>query len=396
MGNREIIIFYERQYLEFIKNGVGSDVIIKKWIPLGSVEDVDVFFKESVQMDESTYIGFMVSNRAIKTRLYELMSAWKVCAKQVLDIYKMYMAGYSTRRYQRIMNQKLDENLDGIVLGISHGMVGIVEEKMPGNVCNLCYSSQDIYFNYKTLKKCVDEYYWEIKDIKYAVIDMFDYFYFNFDTILTGAYDIFLEKSGFLCEERKSWNKSQSVMEINLILEQMWREGKGQEQQQLFYEFFPFARERDNGVFKEMPSYDHILTENDVLAYKEKIQFASPQTKVFEETIYFQINNMQKLLELLCWINSQIKIYMVLLPKYIVVEEAEMIINKEWKSLFMNIVNGFRERYHNIELIDLKASSNFSANREYYDDLTHFNHDGAVKFTEYLADLLTNKYGLKL
>ena len=139
----------------------------------------------------------MTIDRQVKDIVYQMFTAMKVSAEMILDVQKAYMAGYSVKRYQRMMERKADKPLDGIVLGISHGRDGIAEEYLPGNVCNLSSNSQDIYFNYKVLESLYEEYYVKIKDIKYVVFDMFDYFYFNFDTIQTGAMMRFVEANGF-------------------------------------------------------------------------------------------------------------------------------------------------------------------------------------------------------
>lgn len=303
------------------------------------------------------------------------------------------MAGYSKNRFQRVMNRKLNQKLDGLVLGISHGMVGIVEGKMPGKVCNLCYSSQDIYFNYLTLKKCYEQYYYEIKDLKYVVIDMFDYFYFNFDTILSGAFDSFFEASGFLCEERSPWNKVQSVQQINEILIDIWQEGKTAWEQKLFSEFFPYARERDRGVYKENTVYDARLADSEILKFKSSPKVPELESKIFHHTIQFQVDNMVKLFLLLKKIQPQIRIFLVLLPKYKVVEDFEKSLNWTWKTFFMNIIGELKKDFA-FELLDFKDYEEISAHKENYRDLTHLGPDGAVRFTEHLSDLLIHQYGL--
>lgn len=291
----KMIIFCERPYLEFIKNGVSSDVEIVKEYLISCAKDVeDIFADQSVKVGRETYIGFAIDDRIVKGIFLSLLASWNIDENRILDIYKAYMAGYSKNRYQRIISRKADSKLDGLILGISHGMTGIMEEKLPGNACNLCYSSQDIYFNYQTLKKCYEEYYYEIKDIKYAVIDMFDYFYFNFDTILTGAYERFFEFSGFLCEDRTPWNKNQSAEQINQSLDYIWQEGKSVEEQAMFKKLLPFARQKDNGVYKNYPVYGRVLTESEVLAYRKNPTLAAPQLNVFEHTINFQIQFIKK------------------------------------------------------------------------------------------------------
>ena len=250
------------------------------------------------------------------------------------------------------------------------------------------------YWGYLTLKKCYEQYYYEIKDLKYVVIDMFDYFYFNFDTILSGAFDRFVEISGFLCEERTPWNKEQSVQQINEVLSGgIWQEGKTAWEQKLFSEFFPFARERDCGVYKDITLYDEKLEDNAILKYKNNPIIHAVQMKIFHHTIQFQVDNMVKLFLLLKKIQPQIRIFLVLLPKYKVVEDFEKSLNRTWKTFFMNIIGELKKDF-SFELLDFKDYEEISAHKENYRDLTHLGLDGAAKFTEHLSDLLIHQYGL--
>lgn len=392
---KRIILFYEYFYYNFVRNSIALDVEILKEYSIRSIEDIETLDLNSIaERDGEVYIGFAVYTREMKAKLLEIILSCGINKNYVLDIYKAYMAGYSKNRFQRVMNCKLNQKLDGLILGISHGMVGIVEDKMPGNVCNLCYSSQDIYFNYLTLKKCYEQYYYEIKDLKYVVIDMFDYFYFNFDTILSGAFDRFVEISGFLCEERTPWNKEQSVQQINEVLSGgIWQEGKTAWEQKLFSEFFPFARERDCGVYKDITLYDEKLEDNAILKYKDNPIIHAVQMKIFHHTIQFQVDNMVKLFLLLKKIQPQIRIFLVLLPKYKVVEDFEKSLNRTWKTFFMNIIGELKKDF-SFELLDFKDYEEISAHKENYRDLTHLGLDGAAKFTEHLSDLLIHQYGL--
>lgn len=393
---KRIILFYEYFYYNFVRNSIALDVEILKEYSIRSIEDIETLDLNSIaEQDGEVYIGFAVYTREMKAKLLEIILSCGVNKKYILDIYKTYMAGYSKNRFQRVMNRKLNQKLDGLVLGISHGMVGIVEDKMPGNVCNLCYSSQDIYFNYLTLKKCYEQYYYEIKDLKYVVLDMFDYFYFNFDTILSGAFDSFFEASGFLCEERTPWTKKQSVQQINEILTDIWQEGKTAWEQKVFSEFFPFARERDCGVYKENTVYDARLADSEISKYKSNPKVPELETQIFHHTIKFQVDNMVKLFLLLKKIQPQIRIFMVLLPKYKAVEDVEKSLNQTWKTFFMNIIGELKKDFA-FELLDFKDYEEISAHKENYRDLTHLGFDGASRFTEHLSDLLIHQYGLDI
>lgn len=341
----------------------------------------------------------MSSIRRRKDTVMRLLEALGVDRHNILDVYKAYRARFSIKYYERVMNALENKELDGLVLGISHGMTGIIEEKLPGNVCNLCQSSQDIYFNYRVLRGVYENYYSKIKNLKYVIFDMFDYTYFNFDTIQTGAYDSYLEENGFECEERKPWNKSITLETVNERLHKWWQEGRTLEEQDRLDELFPNIQREDVDAWRSYILRDkrsHILDEEEIDEYKRKAPVSSIQSQVFENTIESSVLNFYKILSLLKQINPDIKIYLVLLPKYEEVEETEKEINREWKEVFINFINGFQQKVDGLELIDLKSCKVFSENRENYFDVTHFNYIGACRFSEYLAAVLTEQYGITI
>lgn len=388
-----VIIIYQWQFESLLRRTVDGEVNILEWI---KAEWMNEQLEQTVEKLYPYYRGMnkgnvitcvMVSSRKLKEIIMRMLQAFEVDESQILDVYKAYLAGFPRLRYQRIMERKKNVFFDGLILGISHGMTGIIEEKMPGVVCNLCESSQDIYFNYRVLRGIEEEYHTQVSNLKYVVIDMFDYNYFNFDTIQTGAYAPFLEESGFECEMREPWNKEENVNQINERLWNMWREGE--DSRDMLYNLFPQIGELDECVYKGytvVKERKHIIAEEEIVNYRESGCLSSIQLKVFEQTIQFQIANFEKLLILLYGINPRIKIWLLLMPKYVVVEEMESHINETWKKVFMGIIENLRKRYPTLQLLDWKGCKEFSANRENYFDMTHFNYQGACRFTEYLAE----------
>ena len=122
-------------------------------------------------------------------------------AEKVLDGWRIYRSFYPKEKYARILSNPQIGKLDGIVLGISHAEEGIRSSLLPGRAANFASSSQDLYFNYFTAQKIWEEYPDKVSDLKYVVIDMFDYTYFNFESMLTGATIDFFRTSGLDCPE---------------------------------------------------------------------------------------------------------------------------------------------------------------------------------------------------
>ena len=390
----KVIIFCERQVQNMLKKSIAEEVEILEWIYMDHIneeledciEKIYPYYKETM----GPVACIMSGIRRNKEVILRMLTAMGVSQKNILDVYKTYRARFPRERYRRIMDKWQRGKLDGIILGISHGLTGILENYMPGVCCNFCESSQDIHFNYKTLQGLYFEYYMLMQDIKYAVIDMFDYTYFNYDTLQTGECETYLEESGFICENRLLCNQV-LVEEINEKLRTRWSEGTNNEERELLNEIFPKIEEADPGVYREwviLEERKHNLTEKEINEYKEKPFFSSIQLKVFEATLEFQIDNFYKMIHFLKRINPKIKIYLLLIPKYCEVEEMESTVNSMWKKLFMEIVNKIQNEYSDIELLDLKNYKQFSTEKENYYDLTHFNYIGAQRFTEYLSNLI--------
>ncbi len=380
-----------------MKKAVSSELQSILWISAEEVCDNVIDLTKEIGLDNSSIICVMVSKSELKEKVLKAISALNMDSFKVLDVYKAYMSRLPLMRYQRIMNRRRGEKLDGLILGITHAMVGIIEEKMPGKVCNLCESSQDIYFNYKVLENIYNEYYESINELKYVVIDMFDYTYFNFDTLMTGAYDLFLEESGFLCEERCNWNKAQLPQQINDILQARWQEGRTTEQQELLDTIFPNMREADDSIYKGytvLKERKHVITEDEIKEYKNSPTVTSLQFRVFENTIEFQISNFEKILQILQKINPQMQVFLLLMPKCFEVEQSEKQYNERWKPFFSEIISEFQQQYPFIRLLDFKEFEVFSKNRSWYEDLSYFNYFGACKFTGFLAEVLSKEYNV--
>lgn len=401
--DKKVVVIYQKQYEDLLKSTVSEKVNVVLWLPAELVQEDVVQFEQQLRQvydaDSGLMVSLMISWHPYKDQVWKIIRKLDISSIQVMDAYKAYMANFPIKRYQRIMNRRSGEVLDGLILGISHGMTGIVEEMMPGNVCNLCESSQDIYFNYRVLEGICEEYPESIKELKYVVFDMFDYTYFNFDTILTGTYAPFLEESGFWCEERCNWNKQYSVEQINEWLREVWQEGETDEQQEWLYEIFPEICEKDESVYKSttvLKSRKHTLTDSEIDTYKKNFEPSSLQANVFENTVEFQISNFEKIVKLLQNINPKIRVFLVLLPKYYVAEQYDKDANYRWNLFFKGVIEGFREEYPFLELLDMKNCEIFSRKKSFYEDISHFNYCGACRFTEYLARLLCKGYGLAM
>lgn len=178
---------------------------------------------------------------------------------------------------------------------------------------------------------------------------MFDYTYFNFDTILTNECQNYLTTNGFFCEDRHNYHHTQSVDDINRCLTEVFTLRSDTSVLQRFLALFPQIQcpnvNEYHNEYQKMMHPDTALDQDTITAYLSPSTpvFSSIQRHVYEPTIQFQIANFAEFLRLIYCINPNIKVIGVLLPKYYVVEETEQIVNQLWKPYFENIVSSFKK-----------------------------------------------------
>lgn len=223
-------------------------------------------------------ICLMTSKFQMQAVIRQFLSILGIDSSQILDIYQLYLHKLPIKQYQQII-RSCTAPLDGMIFGISHGQAGILEELLPGNVLNFCSSSQDIYFNTKILSALTEESYNAICHTKYIIFDMFDYTYFNFDTILTNEFQNYLTANGFFCENRHDYHHSQSVDDINHCLTEIFALRSDTSAFQRFLTLFPQihcpdVREYHN-EYRKLMRPDTTLHQDAIAAY------LSPSTPVF-------------------------------------------------------------------------------------------------------------------
>lgn len=140
-SSKAVVIIYQKQFKTLLKESISGEWKILEWLPAEDIDENTEQHQEVLHHYKNSAICqfiIMVSSREMKTTVMHMLNVWEIESAQILDVYKAYLARFPLKRYQRIMERK--------------------------NVCNLCESSQDIYFNYKVLKNLYEEYYEQIRD----------------------------------------------------------------------------------------------------------------------------------------------------------------------------------------------------------------------------------------
>lgn len=410
---KRIIVITDSIHSQMIQRSVMPEVQIELFLDCENVfakssEELDLdkqVLSEQLttlagHMDDIDYVFSFIQRDYIKK---EELADWVLDelvrigypAEKVIDGWRIYRSLYPKEKYARILCNPNIKKLDGLVLGISHAEAGIRSGFLPGCAVNCASSSQDLYFNYFTAQKIWERFPQKVSELKYVVIDMFDYTYFNFESMLTGATVDFFRVSGLDCPEQfnemGNKNVSQSADELNAFLKTQWPNSNEYEKA-ILQEIFGDMISQDEHAYCDYPLVDRerVVPETMIREYMDCANITSIQTNIFEESIERNTRYLVCLLTFLLEKNPEIKIFLCLLPKYKIVEDFEGRHFSVWKEFFEETLAKLQDTYPFIYL-NYKKDKEISDHKEYYWDLTHLNYDGSVCFTKKLAEDI-NRY----
>lgn len=360
--------------LEEVKNAIRHELIN---VLTEEIDYIFVFIKKS-----------FTPEKEFADIIMELITDVGFSQEKVLDGYRFYRALYPRERYSYIMENPEITKLDGLVFGISHAESGIRSEYLPGCVKNFSVSSQDIYFNYITAQRLWSDYFEKVTDVKYIVFDMFDYTYFNFESMLTGATINYFGNSGLRCPDEfdrmGNKNVAASSSAINMYLDSKLSQ-LSEDKVKVFDEVFTDLMQNDDYAYSDHVIENKHLKMEDIEKYQNKPTITSVQANIFEESMDRNVNYFLEFLLFIFRKNPNMKVFLCLLPKYFEVEQFEKANFGQWKNLFEGLIQQIQKKFPNVYYLNYKEDNEVSGNIEYYRDLTHLNHEGAICFTKKLA-----------
>lgn len=321
-----------------------------------------------------------------------LITEYKINSKKIILFWKMYDAFLPVMVCDRIMKNPLHQNYEGIILGISHAEVGIIASKLKCNFCNLSVSSQDLYFQKKTLQYVIEQYPEKVRELKYAIIDLYDYQYFNFDTSLSKSAIKYLSWGGFNKDPHnfdKNKNFEYSYSQIMSYLENERFKGITQFDinvwESIFDNIYSFNDYKGfDSNFSDITNRLKFVSDKDVDSYEYDSKTC---LNIFNDTINENIGNLKQIFELLIGINPQIKIFTVMIPKYIKAEIRHYKYQEKHIAYFNDIIAELRKKYSFTHL-NFKKISDISSHKNYYFDAAHLNYFGARVLTEELNKIM--------
>lgn len=402
---RKIIVITDDIYSKMIQKSLTMNVEVVLFLDFGDYfgkaaedleKDKEIFSIQLrtyvSQMDEIDFLFSFIEKKYVPNKpeladwVFGELERLGFPETKVLDGQRIYRSFYPKEKYRRILSNPQIETLDGIVLGISHAESGICSSLLPGRAANFATASQDL--------KIWEEFSDKVANLKYVIIDMFDYTYFNFESMLTGFAVSFFLASGIDCPKTFSdmGNKNicQTANELNAYLKTQWPYSNSSTKK-IFLDLFGDMRQHDENAYCDylLGNQTGRLHRDEIDKYNMNPQVSAIQFKIFEESIERNLVHFCSLLEFLIQKNPNIKIFLCLIPIYWDVETFERSHFPMWKEFFEKMLESLGEMYPFVYL-DYKGDPEISVNAEYYKDLTHLNYDGSVVFTKKVASELRN------
>lgn len=306
--------------------------------------------------------------------------------KKIIPLYKImkYICILTENRsfIDRLLSKR--RKLDGIIFGISYGANGINPKYFKHNFYNFCIGSQDLYYILEQIKYIKLNYKEKIENLKYIILDMYTYTYFNYDVSLSkNAFDFIynngFEKNTHNLNKNKNYS-SKYITKISENLDEYIREILEKTMK------LDYIKRDDNGYILNNSENNNILDEEEIKRYNiNSLGYSSIQKNRYTDTENENIKIFEEIINEVVEINSEIKIYLVLIPRYKIKEDKLKSVESIWKNRFYNILKKLKLKY-NFEVLDFKEYEDISNVREYYSDLEHLNYNGAIKFTKLLSN----------
>ena len=126
------------------------------------------------------YIVVTARNRGVRDDILHSLLSKGIPMKKIISFFEIFHEEKARKVFRRNKG-----NLDGIIIGLSHSAYGINPKYLQGNWVNLATSSEDLFYHYEVVKNVVRAQKKQIRNLKYVLIDMYDYHYFSCDTSLS-------------------------------------------------------------------------------------------------------------------------------------------------------------------------------------------------------------------
>lgn len=323
------------------------------------------------------YIIITIKKREIAKEIYHMLIELGVCSDKIVPFYNC--ANYELYDI-KLRNYEL-ERIEGLIFGNSHAACGFLEEELTMPFLNFAIPSADIYYNYKAFEKCVTYYKRRLKKLRYIIIDMFDYVYFNYDTSLSAYMSNYICNGGYQKEHNFKNNKNFRLSFKELMSEMGYMELR----KDCKYEKLFIDMDVQCGLCP-MERWKHINKKESV---NVDVLIGSLISNRFEKTIEENLKIIYQFVDRIQNNFPQVKVIFTLIPRYVSMEKLGEPFIVSWKKEFYNIINVLCDEY-NALFWDYKNHMEISANHMFYYDVSHLNTTGGRVLTSILNENLKN------
>lgn len=324
------------------------------------------------------YIIISIRNRKECWKVYELLTGeeYGIDKGKVIPFYV-----YAKGEYWDICMSHADvEKIEGLILGTSYARHGILPDFLSAYFVNLGVPSQDLFGNLETIKACFNKYGDRLKNLKYILVDMFDYTYFNYDASLCKLFFSHLRYGGIIKKHNYENNSNYTNEFENELFIQLGIKRDNSVTEILNYLFekaFALDEEFDSCNRWNRIKGDASLPVGHFISHITRIK----DIKTIEENK----KTFGAFCDMLLQFNPDIKIVCLLLPKYITLEETKNAVMEQRKAEFYEIINEFINT-KNIYFWNYKFCEGIADNNRLWFDIEHLNTIGARCMTSIIEE----------
>ncbi len=360
---------------KFMKDGTEFEIVIF-WE--NSEEAVEV---DNIRPEDTAVIA--IKDGHTGELVFRVLKQNGIPDDHIVDFYMIFDLYIPAMTADRVMVNPFYREYNGIILGLSHAEVGFLSDNFSMPTANLAVSSQDLFYNYMSLKYVTEKYPEKLKDVKYIIIDMYKYNYFNFDTSLSKMAIMYYSWGGFNKDPHNYGNNKNfknSFEDVQEYLFALRTKRITQRTMEIWDEMFSFNVDSINketfSAYYKSCDRSGVLTDADI----EKYNYAPSNVAVrHEDTIN---ENKKWFREIISYAKETfpgVKIYVIQMPMY----EGGWIRSEKtyglWKKDFEDIIRNTQKDLE-FEYADMTCHP-ISRERNCWQDIEHLNYYGSIRFT---------------
>lgn len=359
-----ILIFGTGKTSRFVKNALNSSVKILAYVD--NNRDKWYKYKNNLciispkELEQYSY-DFIIIASQYNDDIYNQLLSLRVDKNKIFQYYKFLDYNWNNYKYNLECFLEKNTNSEVILTGISYALKGFNTKLCSKETYNLALGSQDIFYDYHTVKYLFEKFYHKTSKINWVIIGL-SYYSFQYDMSLSsmkGRVNLYYDVLG----ERHNFDYVTDIDEgdVNsVIADKIFKKSEN--------DVFEF-----NWNSTTLNQYDNKLELGKWQAEKD-CDKNYPNTVSENQAIFREYITFLK--------NHNIKPIIVVFPasKYYTKYFSDRIENE-----FHTIINKFKAEFK-FQYIDYFRSDLF--NDDDFEDVSHLNSKGAEKFTKILNEVI--------